>query len=69
MFSNNEKFCANPGCVLHVSENDENVMGNGEWATLFNGLTFARVKVGELSYCHVCAEDPDNPPMFDLFSL
>ena len=58
MFCDNEKFCGNPRCVLHVSANDENVVGHGEWATLSNGTKFARVKVGEVSYCHVCAVDP-----------
>jgi hypothetical protein len=60
-------FCANPRCVLHVTHEDPNVIGQGDWATLPNGLTFARVRVGEVFYCHACAENPDNPPEFDRF--
>ena len=67
MFHENEKFCSNPRCVLHVSSNDENVEGHGEWASLPNGHTFARVRVGDQFFCHVCAEDPSNPPLRDLF--
>ena len=62
-----DKFCSNSRCVLHVSADDENVEGRGEWATLPNGLTLSRVKVGDHSFCHVCAEDPDNPAQADLF--
>ena len=67
MFGRDEKFCSNPRCALHVSLKDANVEGHGEWATLPNGCTFARVRVGENYYCHSCTEDPDNPPLFDLF--
>ena len=63
----NEKFCSNLRCVLHVSSKDDNVEGHGEWATLPSGQTFSRVKVGDLFFCHVCAEDPNNPPQADLF--
>ena len=62
-----QKFCSNPRCVLHVSAEDATVEGRGEWATLPNGLTISRVKVDDRYYCHVCAEDPDNPPQADLF--
>jgi len=58
-------FCANPRCVLHVTSEDMNVEGQGDWAILPNGLTFARVRVGDVFYCHVCAEDPDNPPVLN----
>ena len=68
MSRDDEKFCANPRCVLHVSANDEHVVGHGEWATLPNGRTFARVQVDGLYYCHVCVEDPSKPPRFDWFA-
>jgi len=58
-------FCANPRCVLHVTAEDASVVGQGDWATLPNGLTFARVRVGDHFYCHTCAEDPDKAPIFD----
>ena len=67
MFHDNEKFCSNPRCLLHVSPSDENVEGQGDWASLPNGRIFARVQVGDRFYCHVCAEDPNNPPLRDLF--
>lgn len=67
MFHDSEKFCSNERCVLHVSSNDKNVEGSGDWATLPNGRTYARVQVGDRYFCHVCAEDPDNAPQFDLF--
>tara|TARA_R110002124_G_scaffold264669_1_gene431323 strand:+ start:279 stop:536 length:258 start_codon:yes stop_codon:yes gene_type:complete len=51
-----EKFCANSQCVLHVAPADANVEGRGDWATLENGLVFARVRVGKRFYCHTCAE-------------
>ena len=41
---------------MHVSADDDNVVGHGEWATLANGLTFARVEIRDLSYCHTCAD-------------
>ena len=50
MFGRDEKFCSNPRCALHVSPKDANVEGHGEWATLPNGCTFARVRVGENYY-------------------
>ena len=52
----NEKFCANPQCILHVAPTAPNVEGRGDWASLPNGLVFARVRVGERFYCHACAE-------------
>lgn len=67
MFQDDEKFCANPRCVLHVSANDPHVEGRGEWATLPNGCTFARVLVAEQYFCHACADDPANPLLRDLF--
>ena len=67
MFQDDEKFCANPSCVLHVSAEDANVVGRGDWATLPNGLIFAREKVDDQFYCHACAEDPTHPPTFELF--
>ena len=57
MFCDNKKFCANPRCVLHVSANDDNVVGHGEWATLPNGHTFARVRIGAHYFCHACADN------------
>lgn len=63
-----EKFCANPRCVLHVAPTDPNVEGRGDWAELPNGQMFARVRVADRFLCHVCAEDPDNPPQSDPFS-
>ena len=68
MIHDNEKFCSNPRCVLHVSPNDSNVEGHGDWATLPNGPTFARVQANGQFFCHVCAEDPDNPPRFELLA-
>ena len=55
----NEKFCANPRCILHAAPTDATVEGRGDWAELWNGLMFARVRVGTRFYCHVCAEDPE----------
>ncbi len=63
-----QTFCANPRCALHVSPGDDNVVGHGDWATLPNGRTFARLQVDGRFFCHVCAEDPDNAPQLDLFS-
>ena len=63
----NEKFCANPRCILHVAPTDPNVEGRGDWATLENGLVFARVRIADRFFCHVCAEDPDNPPQHEVF--
>lgn len=65
MLRGGDLFCANPCCMLHATSEDANVIGQGDWATLPNGLTFARVRVGALFYCHVCAENPDNPPVLD----
>lgn len=64
----NEKFCANPRCILHVAPTDANVEGRGDWAELPNGQVFARARVADRFLCHVCAEDPDNPQQSDLFS-
>ena len=61
----NDKFCSNPQCVLHVSSEDGNVVGHGDWASMPNGFMFGRVLVNGRFYCHVCAEDPENPPRFD----
>ena len=58
----NEKFCANPQCILHVAPTDPNVEGRGDWAELANGQLFARVRIGNRFYCHACAEDPHHPP-------
>jgi hypothetical protein len=66
MSRDDEKFCGNPRCVLHVSPGDNNVEGWGDWATLPNGRTFAREQIGDRFFCHVCAEDPSNPPQFDV---
>ena len=68
MFYDDSKFCSNERCVLHVSSQDPNVEGNGQWATLPNGIMFARMLRDGRYYCHVCYEDPDNPPTADLFS-
>ena len=68
MFYDDEKFCANPPCPLHVSPNDNNVVGRGDWAELQSGLIFARVECDGHYYCHVCADDPSNPPIADLFA-
>ena len=43
MFYDYSKFCSNEHCVPHVSSQDENVEGNGQWATLPNGIMFARM--------------------------
>lgn len=67
MFYDDEKFCSNGRCPLHVSAKDPHVVGSGQWATLPNGVTYARVSVGDDYFCHVCAEDPNNPPIMDLF--
>ena len=67
MFYDDEKFCANPRCILHVSPRDSNVIGSGQWATLPNGLMFSRMQRDNDYYCHVCYDDPSNPPIADLF--
>ena len=68
MFYDDEKFCSNERCPLHVSANDPHVSGAGQWATLPNGLMYSRVLRDDRYYCDACAEDPDNPPIMDLFA-
>lgn len=58
----NEKFCANPQCILHVAPTDPNVVDRGDWATLESGLVFARVRVGDHFFCHACAAKPPTDP-------
>ena len=60
MFFGDEKLCSNPRCVLHVSANDENTEGRGDWATLPDGRTFARAPVGKYFFCHSCADKANN---------
>lgn len=68
MIYDNDVFCSNPRCVLHVSPSDDRVEGRGEWATLQNGHTFARSRIGDHYFCHVCAENPNKPLLHCLFS-
>lgn len=58
----NEKFCANPRCILHVAPTDPNVEGRGDWATLSDSLVFARVRVGAQFFCHACADAANDKP-------
>lgn len=51
-----ERFCANPRCVLHVAPADPNVEGRGDWAEFPNGLMFARMRVADRFLCHVCVQ-------------
>ena len=69
MLHANEKFCANPRCPLNVTTGDPHVVGHGEWATLPNGVMFGRVRCSDKTYCHRCADDPDNPPQFDVIGV
>ena len=62
-----EKFCSNPRCILHVAPGEHNVIGRGQWATLPDGTVYSRVLRDGRYYCDVCATDPDNPPLGDLF--
>jgi len=55
MLTDNELFCANPECHLHVCQGDENVIGTGQWAELSDGIIIGRQLVGRAFYCHDCA--------------
>lgn len=61
VFCDDSKFYSNERCVLHVWSQYPNVDGNGQWATLPNGIMFARMLRDGRYYCRVCAEDPDKP--------
>ena len=62
MIESADTFCANPKCALHVSSNDPNAVGEGDWAQLPNGFMFGRALIDEHYYCHACADDSHNPP-------
>jgi hypothetical protein len=48
-------FCANSGCVLHVSPGDVNVEGSGNWAELADGVIIGRQQVEAVMLCDRCA--------------
>jgi hypothetical protein len=48
-------FCANAGCVLHVSAGDLNVKGNGNWAETPDGMITGRQRVHSVMLCDRCA--------------
>lgn len=62
MPGDDEAFCSNPRCLLHCSPAHPQVAGRGEWATLANGRTYARLRRNGRHYCHVCARDPEHAP-------
>ena len=43
------------------------MLGRGQWATLPDGTVYSRMLRDGNYYCDVCATDPDNPPLGDLF--
>ena len=61
MFYDYSKFCSNEHCVPHVSSQDENVEGNGQWATLPNGIMFARM-LGDGRYYTALHSTPRSEP-------
>jgi hypothetical protein len=48
-------FCANTGCVLHVSAGDPAVRGWGNWAQLADGTFIGRQRVEATMLCDTCA--------------
>lgn len=60
--ADDEPFCANPRCALHVRPGSPAVRGRGEWATLPDGRTYARTRHGDRYYCHVCSDALPDPP-------
>ena len=53
---------------LRTALGEHNVLGRGQWATLPDGTVYSRVLRDGRYYCDVCAADPDNPPLGDLFA-
>jgi hypothetical protein len=48
-------FCSNMGCPFHVTGEDSNVRGFGDWATLEDGTTVSHCWVSGRLLCDLCA--------------
>lgn len=49
-------FCSQPHCCLHVSRFSPNVKGQGNWATLPNGLVVGRSVQNGRYVCDLCLQ-------------
>lgn len=49
-----EYFCANPACVLHLSQEAPGVRGRGEWAVRPDGIRTSRSRYGGRMLCDLC---------------
>ena len=55
-------FCSNPGCPFHVTGDDSNVRGFGDWATLEDGTTVSHCWVNGRLLCDLCARAVQSQP-------
>ena len=49
-----EPFCSNPDCILHVRSGDAGVRGCGNWAALADGTIIGRGIYHGLYLCDPC---------------
>ena len=49
-----EPFCSNPDCILHVRSGDAGVIGWGNWAELANGTIMGRGIYHGVYLCDPC---------------